>query len=67
MKSEENTTTNLNGIILKTSDIINIEFSNVTFSYPNSNTYALRNISFSINKGDKLAIIGKMEPEKQLL
>jgi ABC-type multidrug transport system fused ATPase/permease subunit len=59
MKSEENTTTNFNGIILEASDIEIIEFSNVTFSYPNSNNYALKNVSFSINKGDKLAILGK--------
>ncbi len=59
MKSEENTTTNFNGIILEASDIEIIEFLNVTFSYPNSNNYALKNISFSIKKGDKLAILGK--------
>ncbi|MEJ5168339.1 MAG: ATP-binding cassette domain-containing protein, partial [Arcobacteraceae bacterium] len=36
-----------------------IEFKNVSFKYPNSNVYALRNISFTINKGEKVAIIGR--------
>ena len=59
MKSEENLTTNNEGINLKSSDIESIVFSNVTFSYPNANNNALENISFKINKGDKLAILGK--------
>jgi ATP-binding cassette subfamily B protein len=37
----------------------NIEFKNVTFTYPNTNITALNNISFKINKGDTIAIIGK--------
>ena len=59
MKSEENITTNNDGINLKSSEIENIVFSHVTFSYPNSNSYALNNVSFRIDKGDKLAILGK--------
>jgi ATP-binding cassette subfamily B protein len=37
----------------------NIEFKNVTFTYPDTNITALNNISFKINKGDTIAIIGK--------
>ncbi|MFV0499717.1 MAG: ABC transporter ATP-binding protein [Bacilli bacterium] len=37
----------------------NIEFDNVSFSYPDSNVAVLKNISFKINSGDKVAIIGK--------
>lgn len=59
MKSEENITTNNDGIYLKSSEIETIVFSHVTFSYPNSNSYALNDVSFQINKGDKLAILGK--------
>lgn len=37
----------------------NIEFKNVSFVYPNTGIKALDNVSFSINKGEKLAILGK--------
>lgn len=36
-----------------------IEFSNVSFVYPNTGIKALDNVSFSIKKGEKLAILGK--------
>lgn len=35
-----------------------IEFRNVSFTYPDNGIKALQNISFSINKGDSLAVIG---------
>ncbi len=37
----------------------NIEFKNVSFVYPNTGIKALDNVSFSISKGEKLAILGK--------
>lgn len=37
----------------------NIEFKNVTFTYPDTNIQALKNVSFEINKGETLAILGK--------
>ena len=36
-----------------------IEFKNVCFTYPDSGITALRDVSFTINQGDTLAIIGK--------
>jgi len=36
-----------------------IEFKNVSFTYPDTNITALNNISFKINKGETIAIIGK--------
>lgn len=36
-----------------------IEFKNVSFKYPNSPKYALKNISFILNKGEKLAFVGE--------
>ena len=36
-----------------------IEFKNVTFTYEDTNITALNNISFSINKGETIAILGK--------
>lgn len=32
--------------------------SNVSFAYPNSNDYALKNISLTIHKGEKIVILG---------
>lgn len=37
----------------------NIEFRNVTFKYPDSDAYALKNVSFTINEGEKVSIIGR--------
>ncbi|MEO9894594.1 ABC transporter ATP-binding protein [Aurantibacter sp.] len=36
-----------------------IEFKNVSFTYDDTNIKALKNISFTINKGDTVAILGK--------
>ena len=36
-----------------------IEFKNVSFTYPDTNITALKNISFKINTGESIAIIGK--------
>jgi ATP-binding cassette subfamily B protein len=35
-----------------------IEFINVCFSYPNSQKYILNNLSFKINRGEHIAIVG---------
>ena len=35
-----------------------IEFVNVSFKYPNSNKYVLKNINLKINSGDRLALVG---------
>ena len=37
----------------------NIEFNNVSFTYPDTNIQALKNVSFSMKKGETLAILGK--------
>jgi len=36
-----------------------IEFKNVSFTYPESGTKALKNVSFEVNPGETLAIIGR--------
>ncbi|NAS29775.1 ATP-binding cassette domain-containing protein [Flavobacteriaceae bacterium R38] len=36
-----------------------IEFKNVTFTYEDTNITALKDVSFKINKGETLAVIGK--------
>ncbi|MGL4951807.1 MAG: ABC transporter ATP-binding protein [Mycoplasma sp.] len=35
-----------------------LEFKNVNFKYPNAEDYVLKNINFSINKGETIAFIG---------
>ncbi len=37
----------------------NITFDNVSFKYPDAQEYVLKDISFSANKGDTIAIIGQ--------
>ena len=37
----------------------NIEFKNVTYIYPDTNIKALDNVSFTLKKGETLAILGK--------
>jgi ATP-binding cassette subfamily B protein len=37
----------------------NIEFKNVSFTYPDTGTQALKNVSFTIEKGKSLAITGR--------
>ena len=37
----------------------NITFENVDFIYPHTGIHAIKNFSLTINKGEKVAIIGK--------
>jgi ABC-type multidrug transport system fused ATPase/permease subunit len=39
--------------------IDSIRFENVSFKYPNTDSYALRNVSFEIKKGQRVAIVGE--------
>lgn len=45
----------------------NIEFKNVDFTYTDSGSVALRNVSFSLKKGEKLGIIGKTASGKSTI
>jgi len=51
---EENNANNENLQIEK----FDIEFRNVTFKYPNTDTTVLRNLSFAIKDGEKIALVG---------
>lgn len=44
-----------------------IIFNNVSFVYPNSDKYVLKNINLSIKKGDKIAIVGRNGSGKSTL
>lgn len=44
-----------------------IEFNNVSFKYPNSEEYVLRNISFKAKKGETIAFIGSTGSGKSTL
>lgn len=37
----------------------NIEFKNVSYTYPNTGIEAIKNISFKLKKGEKVALMGK--------
>lgn len=39
-------------------EIETVEFNNVTFTYPKAEKPVLRNVSFSIHKGEKISIVG---------
>ncbi len=45
----------------------NIEFRDVSFKYPDSEAYALKNVSFSINAGEKVALIGRIGSGKSTI
>ncbi|MCT7550192.1 type I secretion system permease/ATPase [Aliarcobacter butzleri] len=45
----------------------NIEFRNVSFKYPDSDLYALKNVSFSIKEGEKVAFIGRIGSGKSTI
>ncbi|MEA1955153.1 MAG: type I secretion system permease/ATPase [Campylobacterota bacterium] len=44
-----------------------IEFVNVTFTYPNTEIPALKNVSFSINPGEHVGIIGRIGSGKSTI
>jgi len=44
-----------------------IEFRNVSFKYPDSEAYALRNVSFTIKSGEKVAFIGRIGSGKSTI
>lgn len=44
-----------------------VEFKNVSFKYPTSNRYALRNISFKLENGNSLALVGKTGSSKSTI
>lgn len=47
--------------------IHSIEFQNVSFKYPGSENYALKNVNFSMHKNDIVAIVGKNGSGKSTL
>ena len=48
----------ISGNVVKSEETGKIEFKNVSFKYPDADDYVLKNISFTANKGDTVAIIG---------
>ena len=44
---------------LNLTDKFEIEFKNVSFKYPNTESYALQNINLKINNGEHLAVVGR--------
>ncbi len=44
-----------------------IEFKNVSFTYPDTGIQALKNVSFKVNPGEKLAIVGRTASGKSTI
>ncbi|CUB13289.1 Lipid A export ATP-binding/permease protein MsbA [Bacillus cereus] len=54
-----------NNIDLK--NIHSIEFKDVSFKYPGNENYSLKNVSFKLNMGDQVAIVGRNGSGKSTL
>lgn len=57
----------INGTVTTSEEKGTIEFKNVSFKYPDSDDYVLKNISFSVNKGETVAFIGSTGSGKSTL
>ena len=55
------------GKLKKSESIGEIEFKNVSFKYPDSEEYTLKDISFKVSKGETVAIIGSTGSGKSTL
>lgn len=44
---------------LNFNDNLEIEFKNVSFKYPSSDNYSLKNVNLKINNGEHLAVVGR--------
>ena len=49
----------LNSIVIDDLKAPSIEFKNVSFKYPMSENYIYKNLSFKINAGEKIALVGE--------
>ena len=53
--------------VKETKEIGTVEFKNVSFKYPDSDEYLLKNISFKVEKGETIAFIGSTGSGKSTL
>ena len=53
--------------VKNTKEIGTVEFKNVSFKYPDSDEYLLKNISFKVEKGETIAFIGSTGSGKSTL
>ena len=57
----------INGVVKDTKEKGSVEFKSVSFKYPDAKENILKNISFKVNKGETLAIIGSTGSGKSTL
>ncbi len=55
---EEDLNTNSGGVILSPSDLVEIEFRDVSFTYPGSEVAVFEHLNFKLRAGEKLALVG---------
>lgn len=55
----ENTSDENGKELFKDKEINSIEFRNVSFTYPQAEESTIRNVSFTVNKGENIAIVGE--------
>ena len=55
------------GVNSKPKEVGTVEFKNVSFKYPDADDYLLKNISFSVKKGETVAFIGSTGSGKSTL
>ena len=53
--------------VKETKEVGTVEFKNVSFKYPDSDEYLLKNISFKVEKGETIAFIGSTGSGKSTL
>ena len=58
LKIPNKSTRQKQSVVVSGSELVEIVFENVSFKYPGSTSYILKNINLKIKKGEKIALVG---------